>query len=97
MSDYSRNLVLAVVLLMAVSGGAYAERIEPAPPPQQNWFLRWLSSAPAPLVASRPAANKLSDKTTMVRAVRPGSASVVEKPQPSCAVFTCVLMVGIAF
>ena len=99
MKNYSRNLIFSATLLVAASGAAYADRVDPGPPAQQtNWFLRlFMPSAPAVAPKPQPATNKLAERTVAVPASRPGSGSLVAKPQPSCTYLTCVILVGIGF
>ena len=86
MNNYHRTLVLAAALAVAISGVAGAEGTASSSPPQRTSFLSWLWSGATPAAAPKPhaVANKLS-------------APIPAKPQPTCNLLPCVILVGIGF
>jgi len=101
MKDRRRALVLAAVFVMAFSGIASADRVDPSPPRQQSSnFLSWLGTWFTPAVApkSQPATSRLVNRTAAAPPQpRPVSASLGADPQPACSSLSCILMVGIGF
>jgi hypothetical protein len=85
MNSYHRTLVLAAAIAIAISGVAGAEGTASSSLPQQTTsFLGWLWRGATPAPKPHPVANKLS-------------APVAAKPQPTCTLLPCVILVGIGF
>jgi hypothetical protein len=101
MKDRRCAPVLAAVFVLAFSGIASADRVDPSPSRQQtSSFLSWLGTWFTPAVAprSQPATSKLVNRTAAAPPQpRPVSASLVADPQPACSSLSCMLMVGIGF
>jgi hypothetical protein len=101
MKDRRRAFVLAAVLVVAFSGIAAADRLDPSPPSQQgSSFLGWLENWFTPAVApkSQPATSRLVNRPAATPPQpRSASASPVADPSPACGSSNCTLMVGIGF
>jgi len=93
MNNYHRMSALAAAVAITISGAALAEGTSSSSPPQHTTsFLGWLwSGSTTAVVAAKPrsAGNKLAE--------RPASSSATTKPNATCTLLPCVILVGIGF